>query len=97
MIGNTVIKSPQKSSVIQQSPTYSSHKYKMSIKTETIENEENTTISRHNEESNEQQFIPSTSGSGMRIITHIPRLVLHTHPAFCMMAMKFQSVSIARL
>jgi len=64
--GNTVIKSPQKT-VIQQSPTYSSHKYQMeNIKTETVENGENTTtISRRKEEnpSNEQQYIPSTSGS----------------------------------
>lgn len=60
LIGNTVIKSPQKS-VIQQSPTYSLHKYKM----ETIENEENTTVVSRRKEtsSNEQQYIPSTSGS----------------------------------
>lgn len=69
----------------------------MSMKSETIENEENTTISRRNEELNEQQYIPSTSGSGMQIITHIPHMALHTHPGFCMMAMKVQSISIARL
>lgn len=69
----------------------------MSIKSETIENEENTTISRRSEELSEQQYIPSTSGSGMQIITHIPHLVLHTRPGFCMVAMKVRSISIARL
>lgn len=80
MISSTVIKSPQKSSVIQQSPTYSSHKYKMgNIKPES-ENEENTSDRCKEGSSNEQQYIPSTSGSGMRIITHIPHFVLNAHP-----------------
>lgn len=96
MIGNTVIKSPQKSSVIQQSPTYSSRNYKLgNIKTEIVENEENRAVNKCKEESDEQQYIPSTSGSGMQIITHIPHLVLNAHPG--MMAFKFQTVTIARL
>lgn len=79
---STVIKSPQKSSVIQQSPSYSSHKYKMGIiKSESVENEENTTTDRCKEgPSNDQQYIPSTSSSGMRIITYIPHFVLNAHP-----------------
>lgn len=91
MIGNTVIKSTQKLSVIQQSSTYLSNKYK--IDTVKIENEENT-ISRIKEESsNEQQYIPSTSGSGMQIITHIPHFISHAHSGLCMMAMKFQTIA----
>lgn len=102
MVGNTVIKSPQKLSVIQQSPTYSSHKYKtVSPKPKSIENEENTSIlSRCKEEiSNEEQYIPSTSGSGMQIIKHIPHFVLNAphHPTACMMAVKFQTVTITGL
>lgn len=60
------------------------------------ENEENSTKSRNKEElSNEQQYIPSTSGSGMQqIITHLPRfVVLHAHPDLCMVAMKYQTIA----
>lgn len=92
MNGNTVIKSPQKASVIQPSPIYSSQKFKMeSVKSE---NDENTTISRcEKDPSNEQQYIPSTSGSGMQIITNKPHFVLHAHPSLCTMAMKLQTVA----
>lgn len=52
---------------------------------ETVENVENTTIRKFKEEpSDDQQYIPSTSGSGMQIITHIPHYVLHAHPGLCM-------------
>jgi len=65
---------------------------------ETVENEENTTtvVSRRKEtSSNEQQYIPSTSGSGMQIITHIPHFIIHSNPEFCMTELK--SVTIALL
>lgn len=45
----------------------------------------------------QQQFTPGTSGSGMQIITHIPRFIFHAHPGIRMMAMKFQAVSFARI
>lgn len=60
------------------------------------ENEENTTKSRIKDDlSNEQQYIPSTSGSGMQqIITHLPHfVVLHSHPGLCMVAMKYQTIA----
>jgi len=64
------------------------------IKTEVVENVENTTIRKFKEElPDDQQFIPSTSGSGMQIISHIPRYVLNAHSGLCMMAMKFQTVA----
>jgi hypothetical protein len=101
LIGNTVIKSPQKSSVIQQSPTYSSRNFKVeNINTEITDNEENIDVIEEEctkETSDEQQYLPSTSGSGMQIITHIPHLVLNAHPRLCMMAFKFQTVTLARL
>jgi len=93
LIGNTVIKSPQKSSVIQKS-----QKYKLvNPKLEPVDNKNNTTINRIKEEPEyDEQNIPSTSGSGMKIITHIPRCVLHArHPGLCMM--KFQTITISRL
>lgn len=83
LVGKTVIKSPQKLSVIQQSPKCSPRKYKLvTTKSELIGNEENSTImNRIKEElSDEQQYVPSTSGSGMQIIqTHIPHFVLKAH------------------
>ncbi|XP_025415717.1 transcription factor E2F2-like isoform X2 [Sipha flava] len=67
LIGNTVIKSPQKSSVIQQSPTYSSRNFKVeNINTEITDNEENIDVIEEEctkETSDEQQYLPSTSGS----------------------------------
>ncbi|XP_050422647.1 transcription factor E2F6-like [Adelges cooleyi] len=59
---STVIKSPQKATVIQQSPTYSSQKIKLQ-KHNT--NDENQSMIRTNAElADEHQYIPSTSGSG---------------------------------
>lgn len=51
---------------------------------ETVENVENTIKKLKEEPLDDQQYIPSTSGSGMQIITHIPRYVLHAHPGLCM-------------
>jgi len=63
---------------------------------ETVENVENITISRCKDiQPNEQQYIPSTSGSGMQIITHIPHFIMHSNPDLCMM--KLKGVTIARL
>lgn len=68
------------------------------IKTDTVENVENSTVRKFKDEPlSDEQYIPSTSGSGMKIITHIPRYVLPAHPGLCMMAMKFQTVTVARL
>jgi len=60
LIGNTVIKSPQKSSVIQKS-----QKYKLvNPKLEPVDNKNNTIINRIKEEPEyDEQNIPSTSGS----------------------------------
>lgn len=63
----------------------------MSTKPKSIENEENASISRIKEEPNEQQYIPSTSGSGMQIITHIPHFVLYAHSTFYIMAISSHS------
>lgn len=63
-----------------------------------IENEENRAVRNFKEEApDEQQYMPSTSGSGMQIITHIPHLVLNAHPGLHMMAFKFHTVTVARL
>jgi len=101
LVGNTVIKSPQKMSVIQQSSKCSPRKYKLvTPKSELIENVENTTILNRCKEdlSDEQKYIPSTSGSGMQIIKHIPHFDLnaHDHPSACMVALKFNTITIAR-
>lgn len=97
-MGHTVIKSPQKLSVIQQSPpTYSSLKYKMGItKSEAVENEENSIIKKFKENPSDES-IPSTSGSGMQINSNIPSFILHTQPDIRMTAMKFQTITITRL
>ncbi|XP_050541791.1 transcription factor E2F2-like [Daktulosphaira vitifoliae] len=63
---NSVIKSPQKLTVIQQSPTYSSYKYKVETVKSYIENDDDhCVIDVPKEDMNieQQQFIPSTSGS----------------------------------